>query len=85
MTWGGYELDKYLIPGSNFKFHEMNETSSFWIIKLDHISLSGTANPIADAQYQFGNNSNLIVDSGTSYSMMPKGERGKFQNYLLFE
>ena len=85
MTWGGYDLDKYLNPGSSFAFHNLNQSTVFWMIKLDHISLSDTVHPIADAQYNFGNQSDLIIDSGTSFSMMPKSERNKFQNYLEYE
>ena len=85
MTWGGYNLKKFLNPGSSFKFHELNKESMFWMIKLDHISLSDTVHPAVDKEYKFGNQSGLIIDSGTSFSMMPSKERNKFEAYLQYE
>ena len=78
MTWGGYDLKKYLNPGSSFKFHQLNQTSAFWLTKLDHVSLTNSVNPKADKQYTFGNNSEFIIDSGTTFTMMPSKEVYKF-------
>lgn len=78
MTWGGYDALKYVNTGSDFRFHQVNSSSSFWQMTLDTITLSDTVNPLADSQYKFGNESKLIIDSGTSFTMVPKKERTKF-------
>ena len=89
MTWGGYDLDKYSLPGNNFKFHNLTKDSIYWLIKLNDISLSNTTNSIADTKYKFGNESgnytDLIIDSGTSYTQFPSTERDKFHSYLVKE
>jgi len=48
MTWGGYDTQKYVNAGSDFRFHQVRHSSSFWMVTLDHYSLSDTVNPQAD-------------------------------------
>ena len=63
MTWGGYDLQKYAHTGSDFKFYDCigGKNATFWLFNLRNITINGGQNNT------FGNDSAMIVDSGTSF------------------
>lgn len=46
------------------------------------MTFNNTDDPMDDLNYEFGKNSSVIVDSGTSFLLMPKKERDGLMNYL---
>ena len=87
MTWGGYDLQKYAEPGSDFKFHDCigGKDATFWLFKLRNITIDSKINPEEAKNYTFGNSPNssaMIIDSGTSFVQFPKHERDKLHKYL---
>lgn len=52
------------------------------MLTLQKMTFSNTDDPLDDLKHEFGKNSTVIVDSGTSYLLMPKKERENLINYL---
>jgi len=88
-TFGGYDMEKYAQPEAELEWHDVLKVHvGFWLFKLTDLTLSNSLNPMAEKEYVFGNNAKenyMIVDSGTSFLMMPKYEHDKFRDYLLYE
>ena len=42
MTWGGYDVKRYSMPGSTFKFYECIKDETFWLLRLKNITLNNT-------------------------------------------
>lgn len=86
-TWGGYDLEKFAHPDSELEWHNINHTNGFWQIVLDNMTISNSLNPTAEKQYVFGTNGTqqMIVDSGTSFLMIPSTDAELLVDYLNYE
>lgn len=49
------------------------------------MSISNSLNPKAEKQYIFGKNNSMIVDSGTSFLVMPHPDLVLLKDYLMYE
>jgi len=77
-TYGGYDMEKYAHPDSELEWHNINHTNDFWQLEIQNMTISNSMNPVAEKQYVFGlnnksenGNNTMIVDSGTSFLMLP--------------
>ena len=62
MILGGYDLEKHARPNSTLTWHSISYFSNYWELSLDSLSVNNV--PIfTDKQ--------IIVDSGTSFILMP--------------
>jgi hypothetical protein len=55
----------YAYPGSKIHFHNVEKDSDDWAIDMDHMSL------VQNPNYIFGRGQKIVVDSGTSFILMP--------------
>ena len=75
ITFGGYDLEKYAT--GPIKWHNIHFFSAYWEVNMVHLhfDLDG------DKQYLFPGRS-LIVDSGTSFNLMPENDLFKLLSYF---
>ena len=76
IQFGGYDLNKYALPGSSMTFHEIEDNADHWQLTLDSMSLVGVND------FSVGEGRKIIVDSGTSFLLMPERDRKAFIQYL---
>ena len=82
ITFGGYDLEAFAYPNETVRFHNIKNGSVHWMLTLEKMTFSNTNDPIDDLKHEFGKNESIIVDSGTSYLLMPKKERAGLMDYL---
>jgi len=75
ITFGGYDKERYSIGRVNW--HQIDENSNYWSLKADYIQLE-----FNDQNISMGSQK-AIVDSGTSYVMMPTPAYNNFMTYLI--
>lgn len=85
ITFGGYDLEAYAYPNETVRFHNITSDSSHWMLNLEKMTLTNTDDPIDDTKYEFGKNKSIIVDSGTSFLLMPKKDRQQFLNFIQMD
>lgn len=74
MTFGGYDLAKYSAGGSKIYWHNLVTPSKYWTLRMTAVNIGTQAFPTSV--------SNLIIDSGTSYLLLPTADFLAFS--LLF-
>ena len=71
ITFGGYDLESFAYPNETLRFHDIKNGSVHWMLTLEKMTLKNTDDPVDDKTHEYGKNSSVIVDSGTSYLLMP--------------
>ena len=91
ITFGGYDEARYGYPGAEINFHDIvgEDRPGEWALTIERVTflfLNGTVLNAADSAEEepliLGENQNLVIDSGTSYLLMPYGERTRLLNAL---
>ena len=80
MTFGGVNLEEMSTFGSTLRYHPVSRDTSDWELTLQNMTLR--INDTALSNLNFGQNKSIIIDSGTSFFMMPKADRDEFFEYL---
>lgn len=75
ITFGGYDKERYAIGRVNW--HQIDENSNYWSLKVDDIQLEFNGQNISMGAQK------AIVDSGTSYVMMPTPAYNRFMTHLM--
>lgn len=79
MTFGGYDLLNMAALGSKLVYHDIDKkVMKWWTLKLNHMTVRDPTKKIDYSKYEFGKNKKLIVDSGTSFLLMPSSDRKTF-------
>ena len=76
ITFGGYDADTYATGPINW--HKIGDWSSHWEVELEDFTFEGHGNWTKD---EFKGRK-IIVDSGTSYVMIPKHDLNKYLKIL---
>lgn len=84
MTFGGYDMN-LAAPNATINFHKINNGSMHWLINITKMTMTGPENADNFTKYPFGQNKPAIVDSGTSFLLMPPDDRKQLINYLRNE
>jgi len=72
MTFGGIDLVNLAALGSKLVYHEIDEEQKWWTLPLQKMTLSSSKQSLDNIdKYIFGVNQKIIVDSGTSFLLMP--------------
>uniref|UniRef100_A0A7S3CSQ4 Peptidase A1 domain-containing protein n=1 Tax=Strombidium rassoulzadegani TaxID=1082188 RepID=A0A7S3CSQ4_9SPIT len=80
ITFGGYDIDSYAKDSSEVNWHSIRSGSRHW-----ELGLEGFGFKFEEATYGFSYGSRskpVIVDSGTSFLLMPKGELLAFLKFI---
>ena len=79
MTFGGIDLENMAALGSVIQYHPIVNNTIHWTLILEKMTLSSSTlkNPML-SNYEFGKNKSIIVDSGTSFLLMPQEDRDEF-------
>lgn len=75
ITFGGYDLDKYAT--GPMKWHNIDLFSAYWEVNMVHLHFEIGG----EKQYLFPGR-DLIVDSGTSFNLMPENDLNKILSYF---
>lgn len=68
ITFGGYDTNQFAT--GPLTWHDISKSSIYWQLPLTHFEFS-----VGDKKFQLGHNRGLIVDSGTSFLLMPKADQ----------
>ena len=68
MSLGGYDLDTYALPGAQVQWHNCAEESYHWQLNLNNMTL---VNDTSENAFVIGQDQKVIVDSGTSFLLLP--------------
>ena len=82
MTFGGYDLEKYSQPSSNLSYHKAKNGTYYWSLTLQDMNLFDDKNSSVGKNFSEGKNASIIVDSGTSYILMPNSSLQNFKKLL---
>lgn len=74
MTIGGIDMS-LAAPNSTLNYHKINNGSMHWLINITKMEMSGAKNADNYTKYPFGQDKPAIVDSGTSFLLMPMDDR----------
>jgi hypothetical protein len=86
ITFGGIDMANMAALGSQMNYHNITKDSVHWQLKLKSMTLSSEQNISGNySGYVFGKDADIIVDSGTSFLLMPKAARKDFINFLYYE
>merc|ERR1740117_1954311 len=81
MTLGGYDVERFAMPGHKMDFHNLWEKkgmiSGHWLIKQEGMTMHNST-----TSRVFGANTPTIIDSGTSFILMPLAERNAWISSL---
>lgn len=78
ITIGGANVEKFALPGyQNLTWHQANKKSVHWELTLESFSIIGDK-----TGFKLGKNAKVIVDSGTSFLLMPTKVRAQFLAHL---
>jgi hypothetical protein len=75
ITFGGYDLDEYATGA--IKWHNIHMFSAYWEVNMVHLHFEIGG----EKQYMFPGR-DLIVDSGTSFNLMPENDLNKMLSYF---
>lgn len=81
-------MESFAEPNATLRYHDIESTSVHWQLKLESMSLHYDKNENdSTAAYlpSFGEGQDVIVDSGTSFLLMPLAERNAFVDFLYAE
>ena len=78
ITFGGYDISQFAT--SSLVWHDISRSSIYWQLPMDHFGFS-----VGNKHFKMGQKQGLIVDSGTSYLLMPHYDLRSFVNYLTQE
>jgi hypothetical protein len=82
IQYGGYNLKKYAHPSHQyFDWHALTDARHHWSLTLDSLSYQ-PQNGKADPNKALGMGQKIIVDSGTSYFLMPYNDRRELVRML---
>jgi hypothetical protein len=71
MTFGGWNESLYASTPINW--HNISKTSNYWAVQLEEFSYE-----IGNKTHSITPNEIVVVDSGTSYVLMPSKDRSEF-------
>jgi hypothetical protein len=71
ISFGGFDVQKY--AKTNLTWHHINEDSFFWEVQQDEMKYS-----LANSSFSLGKGAPVMIDSGTSYLLMPESDRRAF-------
>lgn len=77
MTLGGYDLEQYSLPGQEMQYHDIIPNTGHWMITQDYMSTT-----MEGTDFKRGVMGKTIVDSGTSYILMPLADRDALADHL---
>lgn len=83
MALGGYDLEAMAAPGQRLTFHPIIDGSSHWTLNMTSIYIHYKANHTAFIKYSRG--VRALVDTGTSFLLMPTTDRDFLLAKLWFE
>lgn len=69
-------MDTYAFPGSEMVFHQIQDNADHWQLELDKMTIVG------NNTFEIGAGQRIIVDSGTSFLLMPYQDRAEFLEHL---
>ena len=78
MTLGGFDLELYSLPGQELQYHDIIPKTGHWMVTQDYMSTTQGGNN----DFKIGVKANTIVDSGTSYILMPLADREALISHL---
>ena len=79
MTFGGYDLLNMAALGSKLVYLNIDQkVMKWWTLKLNHMTVRDPTGKIDFSKYEYGKDKKLIVDSGTSFLLMPRSDRQAF-------
>jgi saccharopepsin len=79
MTLGGFDLHRFAAPNAALNFHNITNGTQHWTLTLDKMETVGGSEV---QSLELGRNASIIIDSGTSFLLMPLYERNKLMEYL---
>ena len=85
MTFGGYDLAKYSQPNSTIDFHDAiwdPDWKYYWTLTLQEMTVSDESNSTIGKGFSVGKNQHIIVDSGTSFILMPRDALLNYTAYI---
>lgn len=78
ITFGGYDLDR--LATGPIRWHNVDKNQRYWQLKLTEMKFEGK-DKYPELQNQFTNKS-LIIDSGTSFILIPKRDLEVFIDFI---
>lgn len=78
ITFGGYDLERFAKKNSTINWHDITPNSHYWEIGLQQTEFT---TQISDEKISYGFR-RAIVDSGTSYTLLPKQDHDKLLDSL---
>jgi len=80
ITFGGYDLERYATGPIRWHNIDTNSDSRKWEIHMNELSFDGKEDD--DILRNEFKNRNILVDSGTSFVLMPKDDLYKLMDFL---
>ena len=86
MTFGGIDLANMAALGSKLVYHNIDQSSKkWWTLRLQNMTMEGKSSKIDYSKLVFGEDKKIIVDSGTSFLLMPKTDLKQLIHFMESE